>query len=198
LPSSEKAREVCLVLASASPRRRQILESLGLSFRVAPAEVDETPRPGEPAPELVVRLAREKAARIAAAEELPVLGADTEVVLDGRVLGKPRSPGDARDMLGLLQGRTHEVLTGVCLIAGGRAWTGLSRTAVTFSSLSPEEIAAYVATGEPTGKAGSYHIEGRGGAFIEAVSGSPSSVAGLPAHLVRSLLLQAGLWGGDA
>jgi septum formation protein len=188
--------EALLVLASASPRRRQILESLGIPFRVVVSDVDESPLPGEPADALVSRLAQAKASLVASQEVLPVLGADTEVVLDGLVLGKPRSPENAADMLGRLQGRTHEVLSGVCLVVGGAVHSALARTLVTLATMTREEILAYVETGEPMGKAGSYHIEGRGAAFVESVSGSPSNVAGLPAHLVVKLLRTAGLTHG--
>jgi septum formation protein len=182
-----------LVLASASPRRRQILEALGIPFRVVVADVDEAALPGERPEDLVARLARAKATRVAANEALPVLGADTEVVLEGGVLGKPASRIHAAEMLRRLQGRTHEVLTGVCLVAAGTAHAALARTAVTLAAMSEADIQWYVETGEPMGKAGAYHIEGRGALFIESVQGSPSNVAGLPAHLVLRLTRAAGL-----
>jgi septum formation protein len=182
-----------LVLASGSERRQQILRALGIPFRVVVSSVDEAPLPGEGAEDLVARLARAKASRVAEAEPGPVLGADTEVVLGGAVLGKPSSPEDARRMLGLLSGRTHTVLTGVCLLSAGKAYEALGRTAVQMIPLEDAEIARYVGSGEPMGKAGGYHIEGRGAGLVESVTGSPSNVAGLPAHLVLALARKAGL-----
>ena len=182
-----------LVLASGSERRQQILRALGIPFRVVVSAIDESPLRGESPEELVARLARAKAARVAEDETGPVLGADTEVVLDGAVLGKPASPEDARVMLTRLAGRTHTVVTGVCLLFAGKAYEALGRTTVQLLPLDAEEIARYVETGEPMGKAGGYHIEGRGAGFVESVSGSPSNVAGLPAHLVLALARKAGL-----
>jgi septum formation protein len=186
-----------LILASASPRRRKILEDLGLPFRVVVADVDETPRPGEAPTDLVLRLAREKAMRVAEKETLPVLAADTVVVLEGEVLGKPASEEMAVEMLRRLGGRTHEVLTGVCLVAADGVRTALERSEVTFGSLSEGEIARYVQTGEPFDKAGAYHVEGKGAFFIAAVRGSPSNVAGLPARAVYVLAREAKLLGED-
>ena len=182
-----------LVLASASPRRARILAELGIPFRAVVSHVDESPLPGEEPAASAERLARVKAASVAGSESLPVIGADTIVVCDGRVLGKPASPAGAADALRLLAGRTHEVLTGVCVIAGGVARSGVERTGVTFAPMTEAEIAWYVSTGEPLDKAGAYHIDGRGGLFVSAVSGSPSNVAGLPILLFRRLAREAGL-----
>jgi septum formation protein len=182
-----------LVLASASPRRAQILRNLELPFRVVVSGADETLRPGEDAAQAAERLARAKAAAVAAGESLPVLAADTLVVCEGRILGKPESEEEAAQMLGLLSGRTHEVVTGVCLHSAGIARSGLERTAVTFVALTPGQIAWYVATGECLDKAGAYHVEGRGSLFIASVSGSPSNVAGLPIGLLWRLVREAGL-----
>jgi septum formation protein len=182
-----------LVLASASPRRAQILRALAIPFRVAVSGADESLEPGEEAAAAAERLARAKAAAVAAREELPVLGADTLVVSDGQILGKPESEEDAARMLRLLSGRAHQVVTGVCLHAGGAAHSGVERTSVTFVPLTDAEIAWYVATGECLDKAGAYHVEGRGSLFIASVSGSPSNVAGLPVGLVRRLVREAGL-----
>jgi septum formation protein len=182
-----------LVLASASPRRARLLQELGIPFRVTVSAADETLRPGEEGDAAVLRLARSKAEAVARSETLPVLAADTEVICEGRVLGKPPSPAGALAMLGLLAGRTHEVVTGVCLIKGGVAHTGIERTRVTFAEMTEGERTWYVATGEPMDKAGGYHVGGRGALFIESISGSPSNVAGLPMRLVFRLAREAGL-----
>ena len=182
-----------LVLASASPRRAQILRALGVSFRVVVSGAEETLVAGEDAAAAAERLAREKAAAVARSEPPPILGADTLVVCDGRILGKPDSPEEARRMLQLLSGRTHEVVTGLCLVAPSGTRSGVERTAVTFAPMSAAEIDAYVATGEPMDKAGAYHVDGRGALFVASVAGSPSNVAGLPVPLFRRLVREAGL-----
>lgn len=185
-----------LVLASASPRRRELLGGLGLRFTVRAAEIDETPHPGE-APDLyVLRLAREKARAAARPEEL-VLAADTSVVIDGEILGKPLNDADAARMLRLLSGREHEVLTGVAVVetagaGAGRIVSGVDRTAVRMAQLTPEEIAWYVATGEPRDKAGAYAIQGLGSLWIEAVAGNYSNVVGLPIPRVCRLFAELG------
>ena len=181
-----------LVLASGSPRRARILESLGIPFRVVVTGADETLAPGEEAGAAAERVARVKAASVAG-EPLPVLAADTLVTCDGRILGKPAHAADAAEMLRFLSGRVHEVVTGVCLVATGRAVSGTCRTAVTFASLSDADIAWYVATGEPMDKAGAYHVDGRAAAFIERIEGSPSNVAGLPVRLVLKLARHLGI-----
>ena len=183
-----------LVLASASPRRRELLGQLGLRFEVSPADIDETPRPGEAAAAYVNRLAREKARAVASRRPGAwVLAADTTVALGDELLGKPRDAAEAREMLGRLSGRTHAVHTGVALAGPGpELSTGVS-TRVTFRALSPEEIAWYAATGEPLDKAGSYAVQGKGGFLVAAVDGSPTNVIGLPLGETLELLARAGL-----
>jgi septum formation protein len=191
-----------LVLASASPRRRELLAQLGLLFEVQAADIDETPRAGESPAHYVLRVAREKAQAIA--QRRPgtwVLAADTTVVLDGDILGKPGDAAEARRTLTRLSGRTHEVLTGVALAGPGAppgASTGASmdvvvRTEVTFRAASPEEIAWYVGTGEPLDKAGSYAVQGKGGFLVQGLQGSPSNVIGLPLGETLALLARTGL-----
>jgi septum formation protein len=182
-----------IVLASASPRRRQILRSLGIPFKAVISNVDESPLRGETPEGLVRRLCQAKAAFVARFETLPVLAADTEVVCEGRVLGKPRSRDHAAEMLRLLQGRTHDVLTGVCLLVSGVERSAVDRTKVSLASMEEEEISWYASTHEPMDRAGGYHVDGRGALFIESVNGSPSGVAGLPARLVLLLAREAGL-----
>jgi septum formation protein len=183
-----------IVLASASPRRAHILRSLGVPFRVRVAGVDEDLEPGEAASAAADRLARKKALSVAALEALlPVLAADTLVVCDEEALGKPASEDDAARMLRRLAGRDHEVVTGVCVAHAGRVRTGIERSVVRFAALRDDEIAAYVASGEPMDKAGAYHIDGRGALFVESVAGSPSNVAGLPVRLVARLCAEAGV-----
>ena len=182
-----------LVLASGSPRRAQILTALGLPFRVAVSNVEETMLSGERAEAAAERLARAKASAVGGGERLPVLAADTVVVCDGGILGKPATEAEAREMLRRLSGRTHEVVTGVCLLARGALRSGVERTAVTMARLSEEEVRWYAATEEPYDKAGGYHVDGRGSLFIESVLGSPSNVAGLPVRLVLRLAREAGL-----
>lgn len=185
--------QTSLVLASASPRRRDLLGQLGLRFTVAAADLDETPRPGEAPEAYVLRLAREKAQAVAA--RFPgawVLAADTTVVLGMELLGKPRDEAEARDMLSRLSGRTHEVHTGVAI--AGRADEALVvRTRVTFRALSAGEIAWYAGTGEPLDKAGAYAIQGKGGFLVAAIEGSPTNVIGLPLGETLALLQRAGV-----
>jgi len=182
-----------LVLASASPRRARILRDLGVSFRVLVSHEDESLRPGEDGAAAVERLARAKALAVAPGELLPVLAADTEVLCDGHILGKPADEQDALAMLRRLQGRAHEVVTGVCVVSRGVARSGVERSVVRFAPMSERELAWYVATGEPFDKAGGYHVDGKGALFIETVEGSPSNVAGLPVRLLLRLVREAGL-----
>ena len=182
-----------LVLASASPRRAYILRTLGVPFRVVVSAVDETLEPGEAGAVAVERLARAKALAVARAESLPVLAADTEVVCDGRILGKPDSEQAALDMLADLAARTHEVVTGVCISHGGVLRSDVERSLVTLGPMTEAERRWYVATGEPMDKAGGYHVDGRGALFITSVSGSPSNVAGLPVRLLLRLAREAGV-----
>ena len=182
-----------LVLASASPRRARILRELGVSFRVEVSNEDESLRPGEDGAAAVERLARAKGLAVARPETLPVLAADTEVLCDGHILGKPADERDAVAMLRRLAGRAHEVVTGVCVVAGGVARSGVERSVVRFAPMNEEELRWYAATGEPLDKAGGYHVDGKGALFVETVSGSPSNVAGLPVRLLLRLVREAGL-----
>ncbi len=183
-----------LVLASASPRRRELLRSLGLAPLVRPVDVDETPLPGETAEQCVLRLARAKAAARAEPGEL-VLAADTLVTLDGELLGKPANADEARAMLARLAGREHLVATGVALRDGtdGRTAAGIARTRVRMAALDAGQIAGYVATGEPLDKAGAYAIQGLGAWWVEAIDGNYSNVVGLPLPLVRRLAAELGV-----
>ena len=187
-----------LILASASPRRAAILTALGLPFRVVVPEVDESLLAGEGGAAAAERLARAKAASVAGAAELPVLAADTLVLCDEQVLGKPASEEDAARMLRTLSGRSHEVVTGVCVSHDGTLRSGVETTVVTFAPMAEAEIAWYVATGEPLDKAGAYHVDGRGALFVSSVSGSPSNVAGLPVRLMLRLAREAGIRLGPA
>lgn len=183
-----------IVLASSSPRRVEILSALGLSFETRPADVDESLRDGEPAFEAAERLAREKASVVAAtAPDALVVAADTLVVLDGEALGKPKDRDDARLTLARLAGRTHEVVTAVALARDGRLVSGRDVTRVRFAPMSSAEVDAYVASGEPDDRAGSYAIQGIGGLFVEGVEGSPSNVVGLPVRLLYTLAAEMGI-----
>jgi septum formation protein len=155
------------------------------------SNVDEALHPGEDGASAVERLARAKALAVAGGEPLPVLAADTEVLLDGHILGKPADERDATAMLRRLAGRSHEVVTGVCLVSRGVARSGVERSVVSFAPMSDEELAWYAATGEPLDKAGGYHVDGKGALFITTVEGSPSNVAGLPVRLLLTLLREA-------
>ena len=183
-----------IYLASASPRRQELLRQLGIAFDVVVTDVPETPAPDETARAYVQRLARTKAeagARLARERGLPVrpvLGADTEVVIDGEILGKPTDATHGRAMLKRLAGRTHDVLTAVALVANGSVRTALSETRVTMARMTDAEIDAYWSSGEPADKAGGYAIQGRAAAFIERIEGSYSGVVGLPLYEVVRLL----------
>ena len=157
------------------------------------SHVDETLARDEDAEQAATRLARAKAAAVAREEQRPILAADTLVVCDGRILGKPASPKDAADMLRALSGRDHDVVTAVCLLSDGVLRTAVDRTTVTFAALSEAAIAWYVGTEEPLDKAGAYHVDGRGALFITAISGSPSNVAGLPVRTMLTLAREAGI-----
>jgi nucleoside triphosphate pyrophosphatase len=176
-----------LILASASPRRREILESAGIPFETRPADVDETPLLHETAEEYVQRLAEEKARAVWRTGDT-VIGADTVVAVDKVLLGKPRDGEEAARMLRLLSGRRHRVLTGVCFFDGERAETALEETFVEFLPLSDEEIAAYVATGEPFDKAGAYGIQGAASKFVARIEGCYFNVVGLPIARVYGFL----------
>ena len=204
-----------LVLASASPRRQELLRNAGISFAVQPADIDEAPHAGEAPRDCAERLAREKA--LAIFQDRPhdcVLGADTIVVVDETILGKPSDAADAARMLRLLSGRTHQVITGVCLVASGRTAvagsqmpvasengyseklrienrelrTASESTLVTMSALSDADIRDYIATGEPMDKAGAYAIQGMASRWIPRIEGDYSNVVGLPVALVYSML----------
>lgn len=191
-----------LVLASASPRRRELLGRLGRPFEVRTADVDETPAPGERPEDLVRRLAVAKAEAVAGrtgseAADVVVIAADTVVAVDDAILGKPADDTDARRMLRALSGRTHEVLTGVAVARRGAGAASISvevaRASVVFDDLTDADIDWYVATGEPADKAGGYGLQGRGGAFVVSVAGAPDTVIGLPLVVVRRLLRDAGV-----
>ena len=186
-----------IYLASQSPRRRELLDQLGVAFDTVDAEIHEQRLPHEAPSDYVSRLAREKAGAgllaLAARPDAIVLGADTDVVLDGEVLGKPRDAAHAAELLARLSGRAHRVITAVWLLSGGREEHRLSVSEVRFAPLSAEDIAAYIATGEPFGKAGAYAVQGRGAAFIESLAGSYSGVMGLPLHETWQLLRNFGV-----
>jgi nucleoside triphosphate pyrophosphatase len=191
---------VRIVLASASPRRAELLAAAGFSFDVVPPDVDERPHPGEGASEYVLRLARDKSEeawrtladrRDSADGRLDgrrVIGADTAVVADGMILGKPRDDDDARAMLLRLSGRGHEVITGVSVRSPAGAIARLETTRVWFLPLTPDDLSWYIATGEGRDKAGAYAIQGLASRFIPRIEGSYSNVVGLPITLVLELL----------
>jgi septum formation protein len=180
------------ILASASPRRRELLAQAGFTFDVVPAHVPEVQKPGEDPIHFVTRLAREKAEAVAATHALTpdtlVLGADTIVVVDEEILGKPRDEADAARMLRSLSGKTHQVITGVCLAKGRERQRAAEVTFVRFNTLSDAEIDAYVATGEPLDKAGAYAIQGRAGRWVPRIHGCYFNVVGLPLALVSSMI----------
>lgn len=182
-----------LHLASSSPRRRRILERMGLDFTAAPVGVDERQLPDETAAVMVVRLAAEKASAVAAEPGTAVLGADTAVVLDGEVFGKPADQADALRMLARLSGRRHQVMTGVAVRSDGTTKSALSVTDVTFREINPDEALDYWQSGEPAGKAGAYAIQGQGGAFVASIAGSYTGVVGLPVTETAELLRWAGI-----
>jgi septum formation protein len=174
-----------LVLASASPRRKALLEAAGVTCTVIPAEVDEAPEPGETPLAHVRRLARAKALEVARSEpHAIILGADTVVVIDGHILGKPADDADARGMLRRLSGRVHQVYTGVALWRAGEIRDAVEVTDVEICALSDEQIDRYVASGEPADKAGAYAIQGLASRFVTRIDGSYSNVVGLPVALV--------------
>ncbi|WP_416311113.1 Maf family protein [Pseudomonas sp. W03] len=181
-----------LYLASSSPRRRELLTQIGLPFHIVPASVDETPQAGESAVAYVERLAREKALAglhfLAQRADVCVLGADTAVVLDGRILGKPADRAEALGMLRALSGREHEVLTAVAVANRDRCEARVVSSRVTFRSVSMEEAERYWDTGEPHDKAGGYAIQGLAAVFVSRVEGSYSAVVGLPLCETAALL----------
>lgn len=187
-----------LILASESPRRRKLLTTLGVRFRVVPADVDETFENGELPQDHVTRLALTKAERIAARfPDLWVLGADTIVLIEGRILGKPENRDEARSMLEALSGKTHDVLTGYALIhsrLSGLERVRWIRSRVDIRDLSEDEIEGYLATGEPMGKAGAYAIQGIGAGIVERITGSYTNVVGLPLCEVAKDLKELGIF----
>lgn len=189
--SHHDKRTVDLVLASASPRRRELLAQIGMSFRVVVADVDETVLEGESPAAYVVRLARGKALEVLRREEpgLPVLGSDTAVVVDGEILGKPRDRDEARTMLNRLSGNTHEVYSAVAVaVSEDEVHDRLNITRVTFAELEPEWIESYCDTGDSMDKAGAYGVQGRAAERISRIEGSFSGVMGLPLFETSQLL----------
>lgn len=187
--------EPCLFLASASPRRREILDGLGICYLHGGVDLDESARPGEAIEALVFRLAIEKARAVDAdrCRNLPVLGADTLVVQGEQCFGKPATEADAIDMMSALSGKTHHVLTAIALQSSGRVETALSSTEVRFRDVSQDEARRYWQSGEPRDKAGGYAIQGLGGAFVESIAGSYTGVVGLPVFETAMLLESAGI-----
>jgi septum formation protein len=183
---------MAIVLASASPRREELLRQVGCEFAIIASEVEEDNDRGLPPVELAVAHALAKARDVAAkAPDDTVVGADTIVVLDGRVYGKPRDIADARRMLAELAGREHEVITGVAVVKGSRSWTDYAVTAVRFRAFGAEEIERYLAGGEPLGKAGAYAIQGAGALLVEGITGCYANVVGLPLVTLDKLLGRA-------
>jgi septum formation protein len=204
---SDKVSAPVVILASASPRRTELLAQIGVPHRVVPAQIDERRAAGEPIEQCVRRLAKNKALEVqaaltavagaGAARELAVLGADTAVVIDDDLLGKPRDRADALSMLAQLSGRWHQVLSAVALASAKGIQSSLSSSEVRFRALGAREGAAYWDSGEPCDKAGAYAIQGLGAAFVQELRGSYSGVVGLPLFETAQLLADAGvpLWG---
>ena len=184
-----------LILASASPRRQELLRQIGCEFRVVVSEAEEIFGDGVPPEVLAVENARRKAEDVASHEggNVPVLGADTVVMADGKVMGKPKDAADAVRMLRFLSGQQHFVYTGIVIMYHGKAHETVVRTTVWMDVLSDAEIDAYVSTGEPMDKAGAYAVQGRAAQFIPRIDGSFSNVVGLPLHAVRELARKAGV-----
>ena len=184
-----------LILASASPRRQELLRQIGCEFRVFVSRAEELSASGVPPEKLATENARRKAEEAALRDTtgLPVLGADTVVAVDAAILGKPKDEEDAARMLRLLSGRKHFVYTGVALAYRGETYTSVVQTAVWMDKMSDEEISAYIATGEPMDKAGAYAVQGIAAKFIPKIEGSFSNVVGLPLHEVKNLVRKAGI-----
>jgi len=176
-----------LVLASQSPRRSEILRQAGIPFTVRSVPIDETPLPGEPPEDYVQRLAETKALAVPSAPDEVVLGADTTVVVDGEMLGKPADAADARRMLAMLAGRRHQVITGICLKRGAETLRDCAVTEVWFMPMSAAEIEEYAASGEPMDKAGAYAIQGLASKYVEKIEGCYFNVVGLPVALAYRL-----------
>ncbi len=188
-----------IYLASASPRRQELLRQIGIVFEAIPSNLPEVPQAGERPEDYVLRVARAKAQHVArqvrerGLTPRPVLGADTEVVLEGEILGKPRDVQQGQAMLRKLAGRTHEVLTGLVLLHQDAEYKTLNRSRVTFGPLTDMDIQRYWDSGEPADKAGGYAVQGRAAAFIQRIEGSYSSIMGLPLFELIQLLRQAGV-----
>jgi septum formation protein len=182
-----------LYLASRSPRRQELLRQLRLRFEVVAGEVPEAPQPGRSAADHAVALALAKARAAAVGDKLPVLGADTDVVVDGEILGKPADRAHAVAMLARLANRTHEVYSAVAVVQGARAQSALSVSRVTFGPITPRDASAYWDTGEPADKAGAYAIQGLGARFVKNLEGSYSGVMGLPLYETCDLLGRFGI-----
>lgn len=180
-----------IVLASRSPRRSELLAAAGISFEVLAADIDETPHTNEAPEAYVERLAIEKASAVLALRPgTTVIGADTTVVIDGQILGKPADAQDATDMLRLLQGRPHDVFTGVAVASASGVLAAVAHTRVWFGVMTDEDISWYVASGQPMDKAGAYGIQGLASRFIDRIDGSYTNVVGLPVAVVFSILNQ--------
>jgi septum formation protein len=182
-----------LILASSSPRRRELLTMLGLHFTVRTADIDETFDPAQPPEDEVLRVARAKAAAVGGAEDEVVIAADTIVVLDGRVLGKPKDEDEAFAMLSALSGRSHIVYTGVSVRRGKQEAGRVVRSDVTFRDCTPDELRAYIASGEPMDKAGAYGAQGLASIFVERIDGDFYNVMGLPLCALSQLLSRFGV-----
>ncbi|MGH8481232.1 MAG: Maf family protein [Nevskiaceae bacterium] len=186
-----------IYLASRSPRRQELLRQVGVRFEIVPADVTEQPRPGQSPADYAAAMALAKAraghSAVREPQPLPVLGADTDVVVDGAILGKPRGRDEALAMLARLAGRTHEVFSSVAVVLGARAEAALSVTRVSFGAITPEQAAAYWDSGEPADKAGAYAIQGRGAQFVREIHGSYSGVVGLPLYETLELLRRFGV-----
>lgn len=179
-----------LILASRSPRRSELLKAAGITFEVLAADIDETPHPGEGPEAYVERLAVEKARAVLLLRPAArILGADTTVVIDGLILGKPDNAQEATDMLRRLRGRAHDVFTGVAVVSAAGVRSAVDRTRVWFDPMTDEDISWYVATGEPVDRAGAYAIQGLASRFIPRIEGSYANVVGLPVALVSSILI---------
>lgn len=185
-----------IILASASPNRKELLERIGLPFSVVVSHVAENVSPLMPTDEYVKALARQKAESVAADyPEACVIGADTVVDLGGTILGKPHTPENARAYLSAMQGREHLVYTGVAVTVHGKTAVDVEKTSVTFAPMSEEEISWYVATGDPLEKAGAYGIQGPAGLFVSAIDGDYFNIVGLPIRLLYKMLRKAGVLG---
>ncbi len=186
-----------LILASASPRRRELLDQIGVTYIVHPVDIDETPKDREAAKDYVSRVAAEKSAACVSevTHFLPVLAADTSVVIDGQILGKPKNREHGMTMLNQLSGKTHSVYSAISFRSHckNKHFQALSKTEVRFRNISPEEIQSYWDTGEPEGKAGAYAIQGLASVFVESIKGSFSGVVGLPLFETAELLSKQGI-----